>query len=268
MKRYHRLLSLVLSFSLFLTVFSFTAQASENSIDDFLLSKGVSQEIINILPDGQKLLIYETLEDTATFASFDAQIVTLENENSLNNTEGSESAGGIEAMSGMIPTSSLTFTVVAFDLTVNGQPQTAIYPSFIWSDPQYMNNDSFSMALYPGWDVVPGKCNLRLYKKYIGSQSTHLEYDFQPILSTSNGYSYKIPSNHESTWFVPYVNEGHSGFNAIKTNPNATRAISLNYVQDTSSFFYASYTVSILGLSIGVSGSTSSLNYMSGNFGF
>lgn len=232
---------------------SFFAFAAPQSTDDLLLSKGVPQDIVNQLPEKQKDLIMRTLPDDAQFESFEKREYPAEDSNT-----------GIRPMSDTIPDSELTLSVMAFSITYNGTPCYSIYPSFVWDSYVKLKNDSFSMALYPGWEAIPGKNNLEVWVRNVqGDPVQHTSVD--AAVSNYYGYSYKIPSNVGS---LQGGYEGHAYLYAIKKSSTATHAISLNYADDTSWLFSASYSISIGPASINVTGDDSNIRFKSGNFYF
>lgn len=264
MKKNLRILSVVMTIITLCTLCSFITYAAEPSIDNFLQSKGIPQEIIDVLPQGKKEIIFETLNDTASFQSYNVQTFSVNNGPETSSEFTFNNGEIMIPMSGMISSADLTLSVVAFDITVNGVPQTSIYPSFVWKKLVKIKNDSFAMALYPNWEVIPGENNLRLWVRNVNGERVQ-NYDLAAAASASSGYSYKIPSNIGA---LQGGYEGHAYMNVKKKTSSATRAISLQYIHDTSSFFNVSYSVSIGPASISVTGNTSPLNYMSNNFYF
>lgn len=221
------------------------------------------QEIIDTLPQGQKQLIFDTLDETAVFEEHDIKNYRI--------TEDGE-ALEIEDVSpvtraGIISRADLTISVVGYAQTYNGYQTYAVFPSFDWSKRVDINNDSFAMALYPGWEVVPGasNCNMRVWIRNGAGETVQYHDISDPQSSSSNGYSFLIPNN-VGTANGDY--EGHAFLRGKKNSSSATHAISLNYIHDNSSIFSASYSVGIGPGSISVSGNTNNLSYLSGNYTF
>lgn len=114
--------------------------------------RGVPQDVVYQIPEGQREYLFEMLDDSATFASYNRQNFTQNNDGNL-----------VAPRYGMTSDADLTISVVAFDLADNGNPIAAIFPTFIWNTEVKIDNDAFAMALYPNWEVVPGENNLRIW---------------------------------------------------------------------------------------------------------
>ena len=237
---------------LFCSSTSVLALEPEVNYDEFLISKGMPQSVINQLPEKQKELIYSTVGENATYSSFDREVILDNNYN-----------GSDASTYGTIPSYAMTFTVVGFEDYDN---YYAIYPSFVWNTTAKVANDAFVMALYPGWEVVPGDTEHNLavwtrdeYDDLIG------DVDIEATASSAYGFGYVIP---KSVYKVTGDYEGHSYIHAIKTNSNATHGISLCYADDTSTNFTAVYGISITAGSAGISSTSSSVNYRSALLSF
>lgn len=241
-KRMNRFISsLIVSILLVISVLPVKA-FSEQSLDEFLLSKGMMQEEINIMSQEQKEYIRETLDENAQFSSYERQFFKIKEDGTLEVIK--ETKGG-----GSIASSDLTLSVAAFSTTYNGESCYSIYPSFVWSKTTIVKNDSFAMALYPNWEIIPDMStyNMRLWMKNI--YGNRVQYvDLRPDTSNHHGFSYKIPSN---TGGVEGMYEGNAVFYAKKTSSSATRGICLKYIHDTTSLL--TYSVSIGPISILVS---------------
>ena len=253
MKKFNKIFVSIWLSLIMIVVSSVSAFAGQSqNYNEFLLSKGVSLDVVNVLPEKQKELIYNTLGETASFKTFEIKSFDFK-EN-----------GSVSLRSGMIPSASMTMSVIGFEQTYNGDVCYAIYPSFVWSEQVELKNDSFSMALYPGWEVMPGYNNLNVWIRNIYDEPVQ-SVSLGAAVSTYCGYSYKIPSNVGAS---QGGYEGHAYLYAKKTNPSATHAISLQYVDDDSPLFNVSYAVSIGPASISVTGNDRYLRYSSDNFYF
>ena len=99
--------------SIILIVFSFCpglSAVSSNSINDYLLSIGIPQDVIDVLTEGQKYNIVSNIESDATFISYTEATMDLNDSDTR----------GITPFLGTIPTSKLTISVMSFQLTING----------------------------------------------------------------------------------------------------------------------------------------------------
>lgn len=229
------------------------AETPQSTIDEFLASRGMPDNIIEQLPEKQKELIYSTLSEGATFESYEKTEYYSEN---------SENSGAMP-LSGNILSSEMTMAVVAFEDSYEDGLYT-IYPSFVWNGTKIVANDTFAMAMYPGWEVVAGENNLTLWCRDANGDLVY-DYDIGAQSSSAYGYSYKIPRN---IGFTLAGYEGYSYLDAIKKSSSATNAICLKYIDDTTSSCNVSYSVTINSGSISVSGTDTYLRFKSGNFSF
>lgn len=222
--------------------------------DKFLLSLGVPRNVIEQLPEKQKELICSTVDPNAVFKSYEKEAIIDEDQQNAS----------IQSTIAGIPESEMTLSILAFEEVRDTGTYYAIYPSFIWPGLSRLKNDSFAMAMYPNWEVVPQKNNLEVWNRNSSGELMH--HTSVPVLSSSSsGYVYKIPNTIGS---LQGFYEGHAYLHAIKTNSNATHAISLTYVDDVSSLLNASYGISLGAFSISVSGDTSKIRVRSGNYYF
>lgn len=248
-----KFVSIVLSFCVCFSMFGISVYAEEpNLIDDFLIDHGMPLSVVNALSDGQKELMYSTLEEDAQFVSYTEEgYDLLDNENTAQPFH-------------LIDESDLTVTVVGFRITVNGEPMCSIYPSFVWNKPVTPYNDQFSMNLYPGWVAVPGEHNLRFYIKNLNNEVGNY-IDLDPIQSGYSGYTYAMPT---STAFAQTLYEGHAYLRAIDTTGYSVPAISLGYVHDTAPALHLSYSISWGPVGMSIIDERSTLDHFSENFYF
>lgn len=256
-----KLISIFLSIGLAFTLSGFGASADTGDpVEAFLLSTGMPQEVIDQLPDGQKQVIFETLDNTATFAGCDVKNYHMTEDGEIVEIDDEQPT----TRAGQLNITDIKLYVAAYEQVYNGIDTFAIFPSFEWSRAAKVNNDSFAMALYPNWEVVPGDVNFRLWIKNVVGEPVQY-HDMSPDVANSSGFSYKIPSNVGA---ASGYYEGHTFLRAKKTTANATRAISLRYVHDTSSLFSVSYTITIGPFSINIEGNSDNLSTIAGNYAF
>lgn len=226
------------------------------SIDDFLLEAGFPQDLIDTMSEIQKEIIYEkSKNDIIKFAGYETQNFVLSEEDGLS---------AIQPRGGLISESDLTISVFGTYTTNSSDTvlYSTVYPNFVWHKPVKVKNDSFSMAMYSGWEAIPGEENLRLH--LMNSQGESAQYvDLNPANSHSAGYSYKIPSN---TGAMQGMYAGYAYYDIDKTSSSASPRISLHYVHDKSSIINASYSISIGVGSISLSSNDNDLYVMSGNY--
>ena len=263
MRKQIRSFSIIVAMVIMLVTCSFSVSAETVDLDGFLLSKGVPEEIIEDMSEGQKETIFQNVGEDAVFESYNVQTFS---ENEAKRLEQTSDIFVTEDTvkpfrSGSISSSDLKLTVVAFN---EGGSRMSIYPSCIWNKLVHVKNDTFAMALYPNWEVVPGKNGMTLWAKN-ASGSKVSSAKLYATSASSAGYAYKVPSN-VGTMQSKY--EGNAFLYADKKSSSATRAISLQYIDDRSWPLAASYGVSIGWASVSVTGNTSDLYYMAGNYYF
>ena len=225
------------------------------SIDDFLLEAGFPQGLVDNMSEIQKDIIYENSKNqTIRFAGYDRQDFVLEG----------EQLSPVQSRGGLISSSDLTLSVFgAYSVGSGGTVlYSSVYPSFEWHTPVKVKNDSFSMAMYSGWEARPGEENLRLHlMNSYGQSAQHV--DLEPNNSHSAGYSYKVPSNIGA---MQAMYAGYAGYNIDKKTTNASPRISLHYVHDTSPLLNISYGINISSSGFSITVNNNYLYEMSGNF--
>lgn len=227
------------------------------SIDDFLLNAGFPQNLVDNMSEMQKEVIYENSKNkNVRFAGYETQDYVLNDDDTLSQ---------VQPHGGLIPSSDLTISVYGTYTTTAGGTvlYSTVYPAFEWKKWVSVKNDSFSMAMYSGWEARPGEENLRLHLiDKNGNSVQHVDLD--PANSHPAGYSYKVPSSVGS---VAAFYEGYAYYNIDKTSSSASPRISLHYVHDESPLFNVSYSISIQFFGISISaGNTDNLYEMSGNY--
>ena len=250
-----KFLSIFLIIAVLICSISVSAQTN-NIIDDYLLEAGFPQELVDTMSDMQKEIIYQHSDNQQIrFAGYEVQEFSLDDNDCLSR---------IETRGGLISESDLTISVFG-TYTTNSSGTilySSVYPNFVWHKPVKVKNDSFSMAMYSGWEAIPGEENFRLH--LMNSQGESAQYvDLNPTNSHSAGYSYKIPSN---TGAMQGMYAGYAYYDIDKMTSSASKRISLHYVHDKSSIFSASYSISIGFGSISLSSNDDDLYVMSGNY--
>lgn len=220
------------------------------SMDSYLSSLGVPQLVLNNMSHYQKLMIYDTVSSEAEFTSYREQgYMHLDYERDIQ-------------IRGSIPNSDLTLSVTAFKVIEGGEEVYYIYPSFVWNTLTNISNDVYGMALYPGWEVIPGQENLRVYISNLNGQLVQYT-DVDPQTSSYSGYAYVM----SDIGMMNLRHEGHAYIHAKDKSGNSTHAISLNYAHDTS-VAGVSYSISIGPASVSISSNSNSVDYMSSNYYF
>lgn len=248
-------LSVILILAMFICSISVSAQTN-TSIDDYLLNAGFPQQLVDTMSDIQKEMIYQhSCNQQIRFAGYEVQEFSLDENDNLSR---------IETRGGLISKSDLTLSVLGtYAMNSSGTIlYSTVYPGFVWNKPVKVENDSFSMAMYSGWEAIPDKENLRLH--LMNSQGVSAQYvDLDPTNSHAAGYSYKVPSNVGA---CQGLFEGYAYYDIDKTTSSASPRISLHYVHDNSTFLNVSYSISLGFGSISLSGNSDKLYVMSGNY--
>ncbi len=225
-----------------------------NEYDAFLLSLGVPASVIEEMSEGQKEMICGSIDSDAAFVSFDSDEYVV-----------NEDDGTIQPRYDYtIPSSDLTLSVTCFETTEisqEGNPVYAIYPSFVWHTQLEISGDLFGFALYPGWEVIPQRENIRVYLgNYEGHRVQYADYD--PTAAAYSGYAYTM-----STFaFTPHWYEGHAYVYAQDKAGNSTRAIAINYSHDESGKLTTSLSASIGPASVSVDTNGVDCSHMAGTF--
>ena len=199
-------------------------------VDDFLLSVGVPVTVIEHLTETQRKNIFMSFqnEDNISFESFSLTAYNI--------SECGEDIVKVDVLAmevenlftprHTIPPSDLTISVVAMQ-GGTGADSLWLAPSFVWHTPRNIRNDGFAWSLFPGW-AVDASVSFSLWARYIGNGQLIMSHPLNPVAATFSGYGFMFDGPVGLPWTV----EGHGMFRAIRTNPNATRAISLMYVHD------------------------------------
>lgn len=210
-----------------------------NDYDEVLAEAGTPSYVINGFSEEQKKFIVENLGDNPEFESFDVY----------------ELGGKLESLSraSVISSSEMSVTVACYKITVSGNEKRAeIFPTFKWTDEKKIYNDTFSVAVYPGWEIVPDTtAKVRVYMKEELSDNemkTIDTKDFYPIDASEKGYSFGFAAD---CCKKKYIYEGYGLFYAKKKDDNATNALTVGYVHDSSTGLNISYGVTIGWASIG-----------------
>lgn len=266
MKKVIRFIGLLLSLIIVLLSFSFTVSAQTINVNQYLMSIGVPEGVINLMSEGQKNIIYETLYGTdSEFSGYDIYNYDLTNDLEIVSQFSFEDDVALPC-AGQLPSSDLTISVIGIkqNVTSNGVTTTryAIYPSFVWNKVQKLAKDSFAMSMYPGWEVIPQMVNMRVHMSNVQGGSA-VQRDYAPSYSASSGYIFSIPSNSGS---IDYFYQGHAYFYATKTYESASPNISLTYVDDRSGGSSLAYGINLGIGSISVSSTSDSVYTLSGNY--
>lgn len=238
---------------------SLSVTAQPVNIDAFLINAGFPQEVIDKMSTPQKQYLYEDcVGENIEFCGYEEKEFVLTDEGELTENDGISLCGGLISSSDM--TISVTGTRVSSSA---GQLlYYKVYPVFKWHTHKKVDNDSFAMAMYPGWEAIPGERNLRLH--LLNNQGQSVQYvDLDPAAAASSGYIYKIPSG---TGALQGLYEGYARYNIDKVSSTASPRISLYYAHDASPLINASYSLSIYGVGISISGNTNHIYTMSDNF--
>lgn len=250
-----KIIAVMTVISLFICSIGVSA-AQPVSIDDFLLNAGFPQNLVDNMSEMQKEVIYENSKNkNVRFAGYETQDYVLNDDDTLSQ---------VQPHGGLIPSSDLTISVYGTYTTTAGGTvlYSTVYPAFEWKKWVSVKNDSFSMAMYSGWEARPGEENLRLH--LINQSGSSAQYvDLDPTASHAAGYSYKVPSN---TGSIKAIYEGYAYYNIDKKSSSASPRITLHYVHDASSSLNASYSINIKFFSISISTSSDDLKVRSGNF--
>ena len=249
------------------------ASNSIKEADEFLLSIGMPQDVINSLTETKRYEIFRNMTESAVedivFDSFTQKGYDFleHDEEPIQTFSITIEYGDLIIPYVTIPSSDLRLSVIAGNGILNGQPVTLIYPSFTWQRAVNLRNDGFAIALFPGWEVVAGaNVNMRLWAIDTRNGSRHSFSDHAPTNATAAGYAFRF--NTGSTMGGIFRFEGIATITARNTGANAARSISLNYAHDTSSLFNTSFSFGIGPASISINGGGNSLRTMAGNFRF
>ena len=217
-------------------------ESKTEEIDNFLLAIGMSEELIHTLPQGQKEMMYQHLDENAEFCSYTVQHLSWdEGELRLNRS---------------ISESDMTISLAVAKTTMNlGIGEAYIFfPSFVWHTMEAISNDSFSFSLYPGWEVLAAEDkNLEVWLRNQNGDKVHSTS--VPVTSIDDrAMSYKI----KDVGTLSQLYEGHAIFYAKAVNSNATPTMTVHYFHDET--FSRNIRYSILLPSLVVSGASSN-NY-------
>ncbi len=251
-----KIMSLLTALTLLFCSFSVSAQTV--NIDTYLLNAGFPQELIDEMSEPQKEFIYENSNDkNISFCGYE------EKEFIINDAGELIENGDVSVCGGSLTSADMTLSVFGTkSYFSSGEVSYSVYPCFKWHKYKKVKNDSFAMNMYSGWEAIPGERNLRLH--LMNSQGESAQYvDLNPSNSSSTGYSYRIPSD---TGAMQGLYEGYAYYDIDKVSANASPRISLYYAHDASTFFNASYSLSVGAVGISLSGNTDKIYTMSDNF--
>ncbi|MCL2572786.1 MAG: hypothetical protein FWE11_10335 [Defluviitaleaceae bacterium] len=263
---------IILIVSVNVSVFAIDSETCE--IDEFLLSVGMQNAVVDSMSVSQKLEIFLALQDEniceISFESFSVRTYNVpecEYEEEYLTSEMSVYAGDMFIPFSSIPSSDLQLTVSVFRMTVSGVETFAVFPSFRWRRAASIRNDGFAIALFPGWEVNPShNPTLRIVTYWDWSHQYAGSFMLGgPTSASHSGYGW-ARFNTAST--PNLIFEGNVSMQARRTTPSATRAVTMHYVHDTSSFFDVSFSFSLGPASIGIAGNGNALRHMAGNFSF
>ncbi len=233
---------------------SISAQ-EQNYIDQYLLDAGFPTSVVETLSESKKEFIYEkTNNKNISFCNYETKGFNI-------NDDGALSENIASPCGGLLNSSEITVDVIGIIADTSEGIEYSVFPSFTWHVVKKVKNDSFSMSMYPGWEVVPGERNLRLY--FINNQGNSVYTDLDCTDSTSSGYTFKIPS---SVGANQGYYEGHAYFDVEKTSTSASNRISLHYTHDASTSMNVSYSINLGIASISLSGNTDPLYVFADNF--
>lgn len=251
-----KLLSIITSLILLFSTVTVSAQSV--SIDSYLLSAGFPQEVLDTMSIPQKEFMYEqTLSKNSTFIGHESKDFIVKDDGTFEECTINSARGGT------LTSADMTLSVLGTISTAPGNVvYYSVYPCFQWHKYKKVNNDSFAMNMYPGWEAIPGERNLCLHLMNNYGDSAQ-SVDLDPTGASSTGYTYKIPSNIGA---AQGLYEGYAYYDIIKKASNATKAITLCYVHDATPLFNASYSISISGVGISVSANSSFIYTMTDNF--
>ncbi len=237
---------------------TFEVNAHPVNVDIYLLNAGFPESFINEMSIPQKEYIYENSKGkNITFCGYDQKEFSFENKEEFTASNNSSTR------SGLIEESHITIEVFGVKYTSSsGQVWYAVYPSFKWNIVTDVNNDSFAMSMYPGWEAIPQEENFRLH--LLNGQGQSAQYvDLGPSSASSSGYGYQIPGG---TGKVPGWYEGYASFDIEKTSASASPYISLYYAHDTSGDYSVSYNINVGVFGITLTGNTEEIDIKTGNY--
>ena len=224
--KFFKVLSLITTLSLLSASCVFPAEASQtvSEIDSFLLNIGTPQSVIDNMDQDLKQTIYDTsLENSKEkeFAGIETNSYTIPTDNE----------SGITPY--YIPPSDFSVTVVAFkESNYNGYVQYSIYSSFEWKKEVHIKDDAFSFVLPTGWELVPGKKNLRIQVYNIYKEKWEVATDIStPYAADFSGYGFNGFGN---TCKVSAKYKGTGYTYAYKKVGNVSNQIKVGYAHENS----------------------------------
>ena len=158
-----KITSAIISISL---LFSLTTPVHASPVlseDEFLLSIGVPQSVIEQMPEKQKELIYTTADKNARYESYKKEEFIEENQQNSN----------LQPRLTELPAAEMTISVISFKEERDTGTYYAIYPSFVWHGLSKIQNASYGMALYPNWEVIPQQNNLEVWNRNSNGDLLH-----------------------------------------------------------------------------------------------
>ncbi len=255
-----RIMSLIVVTVLVFSSMSVSSQGI-NYIDQRLINMGFPETLVNDMSEPQKEFMYECMyEDGFVFCDYTEKNYTITNDGEV--VQSSQN-GDVSLCGGTLSENEISVSVVgAKQQDSQGNVTYMVLPCFKWKTLVKVNNDSFAMAMYPGWEAVPGKRNLRLH--LLNNNDVHTQYvDLSPTQATSSGYVYKIPSNIGA---MQGKYEGYANYYVDRKSDTASPNISLYYAHDAQSFLTASYSLNIHGFTISLTGNTNHIYSIADNY--
>ncbi|GEM03846.1 hypothetical protein HMI01_08340 [Halolactibacillus miurensis] len=200
---------------------------NEDTIDTFLASRGMPDDVLNNLSYRGEYTIYTTLEDDSIFDGYSERKAA-----SLPSSDGDFSVQ-------FIPTSDLEFDATGWR---NTDGTYSIYPSFYWKENVELDNDSFGFALNKKyWDNVSG-ATLNLWMRDFGPEGSTTSYFIdRASMSDYSGHSFKM----SGLGSFPHDYEGNGYFKAKPVGSTIDRTISISYADGKSILGNISYGVNI-----------------------
>ncbi len=243
---------------------SFQAYCAEPDDDSLLGDIGTPHDVIESMDEEMKEYICENMDENERFESFECKEVA----------DGNTNLTGLPIVSTYsISENDMRFTLYATSVKVDGKSCAKIYASFKWNKSVAVKNDTFAVAVSPGWETYYSTQQPKLtFMAKNGKGVVVASKKISPSEDTSAGIIFHIDGNGFLALPQNSHYTGYTNFYAVRKKNDATKRCSVKYVHDASSNFNISYGLSIsrgpVSVSISVTGNRNKLDIYTRSINF
>ena len=200
------------------------AAAIYSNADAFLLSIGTPKNVVDSLDNELKQTIWDTSlanGTTKAYAGMETKSFSI------------SPSGETEMIPNYISPADMTMQVVAFqESDYNGYTQYSIYSSFERKKEVHIKDDALAFSLPEGWEVTPGKKNLRIhvYDDLLHQWTVAMDIS-APCEAEFTGYGF---NGFGDECVVSALYKGTAYTYAYKKNPSVTNMIKVGYAHENS----------------------------------